>query len=151
MTGIRIEFDGLDELIDAVERVASGEFMEDVSASIAYTSVYLARRSFEEDEDPYGDAWAPWKHPPTRPHVKLMVETGSLVNSIDAIDLSSAGFTLGSFGATGWDGRAHAHFHQYGTEIMPSRKFLPDDGLPGEWLGYYVDDVVELLADYLNA
>ena len=152
MSHVVITFDGLDELIAGLEDMASGEAMMMVGDDIAEASARLSRECFEADEDPYSNAWAHWKNPPTRPHVKLMVETSSLVESINAIDVTRDGFTLGSFGATGFDGRDHAHYHQYGTsKPMVARKFLPDTGLPGTWFGEYVDVFEAVIREIINA
>jgi hypothetical protein len=139
---IKIEFDGLDELIHGVEMVAS-KAMEETSSALSQKTLDLALESYYAEEDPYGNMWDDWKVYPypsiSRSHEKLMIDTGALFDSIDVVDVNRHGFLLGSFGATGFDGRGHAHFHQYGTSKMVARQFLPEDGLPPLWFPIYVD------------
>jgi hypothetical protein len=148
---VKIEFDGLDDLIASVEEIASGQLMEDLSMNVAEVAAFKSKECFSEDEDPYGKGWDDWAHPPTRPHVKLMVETGALVESIEAIDVTRDGFTIGSFGAVSITGKDHAHLHQEGTTIMPARKFLPDNGIPDEWLDEFEQEFADAIEEILNA
>ncbi len=81
-------------------------------------------QSFDSEQNPYGEAWKPLKHP--RPG-KILNLTGHLR---DSFDISADPFSIDIKNTA-----EYSEFQDKGTNTIPARQFIPDSrGLPPTWI-----------------
>lgn len=102
------------------------------------------RNTFRNETDPWGNKWAPWKHPEEierdrlrrdNASVQKLLDEGTLFASIKReSDSTSATVTAGEEGPA----EDYAEVHQFGFDEIAARPYFPmrtreDNVLPAEW------------------
>lgn len=136
----------------------SGARLTGALKNIGEAAVPLARDSFQEGENPYGEAWDPLKGSTLEAFVgksrkrrraygtKPLVRTSALVNSLNWRLVGGDTVAVGA-------SQAYGKYHQGDPDvaskgIVPQRAFLPiaSRGLPDAWREELIDAVDSYLA-----
>lgn len=111
---VKGDFKGLEELQTQIAELADRPRLG-LAKVMAETAIDLVREGFDEQRDPYGNAWAPLKKQRSRKRRtkltdKILQDSGQLRNSLtrDKPEVSESGFRIGT-------NVEHAAFHQGGT------------------------------------
>lgn len=141
MIKAKANFKPATDLLDRLKKAA-----QDLSKPMLQASELIDRRirnTFATQTDPYGEAWAPWKHPDRIRKSRnkrgvysdlILLDSGELFSSIERSSNSK------SFSITMGDGvsEKYASVHQFGDANHPARKSMPLDSpeqavFPQEW------------------
>lgn len=98
-----------------------------ISSPVAARLNSEIQREFQEERDPYGDAWNPLAASTARRkgHARILYESGTLMRETRALPMAGAGVRLESVD--------YGRFHQEGTGSR-HRPIFPDQAdLPEEW------------------
>ena len=101
----------------------------------------LLKEQFAQGKNPYGETWVPLmpKTIKKKGFSKVLIETGKLAASTEAVPMSGAGIELRSID--------YGQFHQTGTKHMVAREVLPGgDELPLSWQ----DAISQAYSDRMN-
>lgn len=158
---INIELVGEQKLIaDLREAVARLQKPRELLADIGALMEQNVNRRFDSKQDPSGKAWAPLA-PSTLESYRSRYKDkgripGSLLERTRQMRKSLASNAGDDYVEIGFsrltkDGKwAVAQLHEYGTKRMPRRGLLTADPEAGELGGEDRDDILKLVADYLD-
>lgn len=99
-----------------------------VSPAIAERLQERVRDTYANEQDPYGNPWAPLAESTVRRkggNSVILTRTGASQADCGARALAGAGVAVYANGAAGWHQEAHGS--------RPARPVLPDRGLPPAW------------------
>ena len=116
-------WDKLAQNLEALSRIPS-----QISKPISEELNKLIKTQFAQGQDPYGKSWAPLMPQTSKKkgNSNILINTGKLAASTEAVPMSGAGIELRSID--------YGQFHQSGTRYMVARQILPGgDELPLAW------------------
>lgn len=129
-TGFGGDLSKLQQLAENLRRLAG--VPSRMSRTAAVGIAVKIKEQFESGTDPYGNAWAPLAQStldqtPNRRGGPL-VNTAAMSEGVVVVPMRGAGISI-KFTVKG----DIAAIHQSGTSRMPSRKVLPEYGMPASW------------------
>lgn len=150
-------------LLQKLAELERGTAVRDLARNIAEEAVELVKQGFEEERDPYGNAWAPL----TCRDGQILRDRGALMNSIH---VSGATETEARIADGVWYGIVHQtgqtivprhakalRFMVRGVPVfaqsvtIPARPFFPRAGdLPGGWRASFDETTTEWLHNFFG-
>lgn len=133
------DFAGLEQLENLLRWAESDNMRIDLSDHLGHKALELVQEGFAKEQDPYGTSWEPKKYHNGR---KILVASGDMQASYE-VDIKKDGFRI-------TNDVPYAGFHQSGTDHMPARKTIPDDGTLGRWEGDLREAAIDFLVEKMG-
>lgn len=122
------DYGTLQRWADRFGELASGKAMQTTATAMAHRHVAFTENLFEQEQDPFGNRWAPTKKPTGR---KVLTGPSGTLKRFVIRYTSSLGYAIGS-------NASYFKFHQKGTKTrtggvrMVARRMLPGAKLPAK-------------------
>lgn len=107
---------------------------KEVLSEIAAKFLNRVRLGFRNSKNPDGEPWPHLKHRKGQP----LLDTGTLLRSI-RFEIKNDQIHMGT-------GLHYAKYHQFGTQHIPKRPFMPSGDLPDSW----ADEAAKIIAKHVN-
>ncbi len=153
----------LEELLRKLELLERGTAVRELAANIAEEAIELVKQGFEDERDPYGNAWAPL----TCRDGQILRDTGVMLQSLHVEEATETQVTIAM-------GVWYSVVHQTGKVIVPrqakalrfmvrgkpvfaqrveipARPFFPREGeLPDSWRRAFDEVANEWFAEFFG-
>lgn len=118
-----LKVEGLDKFQKKIKNIQSLYNGTKIENEIGKEFKRLVQKTFEDKRSPFGKSWIPSKNNPD-----TLIDTGALFDSVSYKAMKNKVVVFAG------SGLEYARFHNNGTDILPKRQFLPNEGkIPTKW------------------